>query len=170
MRQPGAEHRGKMWHEGCSRKLDVAGLFPGGGAGRSEGDKAAAWESCPTASSRLPWLSLRCWHGPVTSGWPGVNHRQLPLGPHTGLYLLHKDGGQRTEKGCVKGCACPASPPSWPCLPQNNLPPSMMTRRNTYVCTERPGAERPSLLPNGKENRYGDGRDGAGGGSRAPWG
>ncbi|PNI89062.1 MARK4 isoform 6 [Pan troglodytes] len=34
----------------------------------------------------------------------------------------------------------------------NNLPPSMMTRRNTYVCTERPGAERPSLLPNGKEN------------------
>uniref|UniRef100_A0A452VFT1 non-specific serine/threonine protein kinase n=1 Tax=Ursus maritimus TaxID=29073 RepID=A0A452VFT1_URSMA len=39
----------------------------------------------------------------------------------------------------------------------NNLPPSMMTRRNTYVCTERPGAERPSLLPNGKENRYGEG-------------
>uniref|UniRef100_A0A2K6MR57 non-specific serine/threonine protein kinase n=1 Tax=Rhinopithecus bieti TaxID=61621 RepID=A0A2K6MR57_RHIBE len=36
----------------------------------------------------------------------------------------------------------------------NNLPPSMMTRRNTYVCTERPGAERPSLLPNGKENRH----------------
>ncbi|KFO18986.1 MAP/microtubule affinity-regulating kinase 4 [Fukomys damarensis] len=35
----------------------------------------------------------------------------------------------------------------------NNLPPSMMTRRNTYVCTERPGAERPSLLANGKENR-----------------
>ncbi|ELW71107.1 MAP/microtubule affinity-regulating kinase 4 [Tupaia chinensis] len=38
----------------------------------------------------------------------------------------------------------------------NNLPPSMMTRRNTYVCTERPGAERPSLLPNGKENRVAD--------------
>ncbi|XP_014392861.1 PREDICTED: MAP/microtubule affinity-regulating kinase 4 [Myotis brandtii] len=38
----------------------------------------------------------------------------------------------------------------------NNLPPSMMTRRNTYVCTERPGAERPSLLPNGKENRVSD--------------
>ncbi|XP_033700745.1 MAP/microtubule affinity-regulating kinase 4 isoform X7 [Tursiops truncatus] len=38
----------------------------------------------------------------------------------------------------------------------NNLPPSMMTRRNTYVCTERPGAERPSLLPNGKENRAGE--------------
>uniref|UniRef100_G3TX69 non-specific serine/threonine protein kinase n=1 Tax=Loxodonta africana TaxID=9785 RepID=G3TX69_LOXAF len=37
----------------------------------------------------------------------------------------------------------------------NNLPPSMMTRRNTYVCTERPGAERPSLLPNGKENSSG---------------
>ncbi|XP_023391010.1 MAP/microtubule affinity-regulating kinase 4 [Pteropus vampyrus] len=45
--------------------------------------------------------------------------------------------------------------PSRPCLPQNNLPPSMMTRRNTYVCTERPGAERPSLLPNGKENSSG---------------
>ncbi|XP_008589700.1 PREDICTED: MAP/microtubule affinity-regulating kinase 4 [Galeopterus variegatus] len=37
----------------------------------------------------------------------------------------------------------------------NNLPPSVMTRRNTYVCTERPGAERPSLLPNGKENSLG---------------
>lgn len=52
----------------------------------------------------------------------------------------------------------------------------MMTRRNTYVCTERPGAERPSLLPNGKENRYGgstvvqvlfgEGRRGEG----VPWG
>lgn len=31
----------------------------------------------------------------------------------------------------------------------------MMTRRNTYVCTERPGAERPSLLANGKENSSG---------------
>uniref|UniRef100_A0A8C9AVZ2 MAP/microtubule affinity-regulating kinase 4 n=1 Tax=Prolemur simus TaxID=1328070 RepID=A0A8C9AVZ2_PROSS len=39
----------------------------------------------------------------------------------------------------------------------NNLPPSMMARRNTYVCTERPGAERPSLLPNGKENGGGGG-------------
>ncbi|XP_036914359.1 MAP/microtubule affinity-regulating kinase 4 isoform X2 [Sturnira hondurensis] len=37
----------------------------------------------------------------------------------------------------------------------SSLPPSMMTRRNTYVCTERPGAERPSLLPNGKENSSG---------------
>ncbi|KAH0507623.1 MAP/microtubule affinity-regulating kinase 4 [Microtus ochrogaster] len=40
----------------------------------------------------------------------------------------------------------------------NNLPPSMMTRRNTYVCTERPGADRPSLLPNGKENSSGTSR------------
>uniref|UniRef100_A0A2K6GVL0 non-specific serine/threonine protein kinase n=1 Tax=Propithecus coquereli TaxID=379532 RepID=A0A2K6GVL0_PROCO len=40
----------------------------------------------------------------------------------------------------------------------NNLPPSMMARRNTYVCTERPGAERPSLLPNGKENSSGTSR------------
>ncbi|CAH7388853.1 MAP/microtubule affinity-regulating kinase 4 isoform X1 [Phodopus roborovskii] len=40
----------------------------------------------------------------------------------------------------------------------NNLPPSMMTRRNTYVCTERPGSERPSLLPNGKENSSGSSR------------
>uniref|UniRef100_A0A6I8NLW9 MAP/microtubule affinity-regulating kinase 4 n=1 Tax=Ornithorhynchus anatinus TaxID=9258 RepID=A0A6I8NLW9_ORNAN len=39
--------------------------------------------------------------------------------------------------------------------PPNNLPPSAMTRRNTYVCTERPGSERPSLLPNGKENSSG---------------
>lgn len=52
--------------------------------------------------------------------------------------------------------------PPRPCLSQNNLPPSMMTRRNTYVCTERPGAERPSLLPNGKENRYGGGGSGKG--------
>uniref|UniRef100_A0A8C0GXI7 non-specific serine/threonine protein kinase n=1 Tax=Chelonoidis abingdonii TaxID=106734 RepID=A0A8C0GXI7_CHEAB len=28
----------------------------------------------------------------------------------------------------------------------------VMTRRNTYVCTERPGADRHSLLHNGKEN------------------
>ncbi|XP_062818970.1 MAP/microtubule affinity-regulating kinase 4 isoform X2 [Anolis carolinensis] len=34
----------------------------------------------------------------------------------------------------------------------NNIPSSMMTRRNTYVCTDRPGGERHSLLQNGKEN------------------
>ncbi|KAL8211996.1 UNVERIFIED_CONTAM: MAP/microtubule affinity-regulating kinase 4 [Gekko kuhli] len=34
----------------------------------------------------------------------------------------------------------------------NNIPSSMMTRRNTYVCTERPGGDRHSLLQNGKEN------------------
>ncbi|KAM6307762.1 MAP/microtubule affinity-regulating kinase 4 isoform 2-T2 [Podargus strigoides] len=39
-----------------------------------------------------------------------------------------------------------------------NLPPSVMARRNTYVCTERPGTERHPLLPNGKENRSGSGR------------
>nr|XP_013807464.1 PREDICTED: MAP/microtubule affinity-regulating kinase 4 [Apteryx mantelli mantelli] len=38
---------------------------------------------------------------------------------------------------------------------QNNIPSSVMARRNTYVCTERPGTERHSLLQNGKENRYG---------------
>uniref|UniRef100_A0A8D2KXF7 MAP/microtubule affinity-regulating kinase 3 n=1 Tax=Varanus komodoensis TaxID=61221 RepID=A0A8D2KXF7_VARKO len=34
----------------------------------------------------------------------------------------------------------------------NNIPSSMMTRRNTYVCTDRPGGDRHSLLQNGKEN------------------
>ncbi|KAH0631653.1 hypothetical protein JD844_006089 [Phrynosoma platyrhinos] len=40
-----------------------------------------------------------------------------------------------------------------PSSPMNNIPSSMMTRRNTYVCTDRPGGERHSLLQNGKENR-----------------
>ncbi|XP_033014454.1 MAP/microtubule affinity-regulating kinase 4 isoform X3 [Lacerta agilis] len=39
-----------------------------------------------------------------------------------------------------------------PSSPMNNIPSSMMTRRNTYVCTDRPGGERHSLLQNGKEN------------------
>ncbi|XP_075892679.1 MAP/microtubule affinity-regulating kinase 4 isoform X2 [Nelusetta ayraudi] len=34
----------------------------------------------------------------------------------------------------------------------NNLPASTMTRRNTYVCTDRSNADRHSLLQNGKEN------------------
>ncbi|KAM8852919.1 MAP/microtubule affinity-regulating kinase 4 isoform 4-T4 [Synchiropus picturatus] len=34
----------------------------------------------------------------------------------------------------------------------NNIPASAMTRRNTYVCTDRSGTERSSLLQNGKEN------------------
>ncbi|KAJ3588759.1 hypothetical protein NHX12_009613 [Muraenolepis orangiensis] len=34
----------------------------------------------------------------------------------------------------------------------NNIPGSAMTRRNTYVCTDRAGADRHSLLQNGKEN------------------
>ncbi|XP_039217864.1 MAP/microtubule affinity-regulating kinase 4 isoform X2 [Crotalus tigris] len=40
----------------------------------------------------------------------------------------------------------------------NNIPSSMMTRRNTYVCTERPGGDRHSLLQNGKENSSGTSR------------
>ncbi|CAL8266987.1 unnamed protein product [Merluccius merluccius] len=34
----------------------------------------------------------------------------------------------------------------------NNIPGSAMTRRNTYVCTDRTGTDRHSLLQNGKEN------------------
>uniref|UniRef100_A0AAQ4S128 MAP/microtubule affinity-regulating kinase 3 n=1 Tax=Gasterosteus aculeatus aculeatus TaxID=481459 RepID=A0AAQ4S128_GASAC len=34
----------------------------------------------------------------------------------------------------------------------NNIPASAMTRRNTYVCTDRSGTDRHSLLQNGKEN------------------
>lgn len=36
---------------------------------------------------------------------------------------------------------------------QNNIPASAMTRRNTYVCTDRSNADRHSLMQNGKENR-----------------
>ncbi|NWU73740.1 MARK4 kinase, partial [Pterocles burchelli] len=32
------------------------------------------------------------------------------------------------------------------------VPPSAMARRNTYVCAERPGADRHPLLPNGKDD------------------
>lgn len=41
----------------------------------------------------------------------------------------------------------------WFCL-QNNIPASAMTRRNTYVCTDRANADRHSLLQNGKETRW----------------
>ncbi|XP_043936399.1 MAP/microtubule affinity-regulating kinase 4 [Protopterus annectens] len=34
----------------------------------------------------------------------------------------------------------------------NNIPSSVMARRNTYVCTDRPGTDRHALLQNGKEN------------------
>ncbi|KAI4886502.1 hypothetical protein NFI96_024870 [Prochilodus magdalenae] len=34
----------------------------------------------------------------------------------------------------------------------NNIPASAMTRRNTYVCTDRSNTDRHSLLQNGKEN------------------
>uniref|UniRef100_A0A673XY22 non-specific serine/threonine protein kinase n=1 Tax=Salmo trutta TaxID=8032 RepID=A0A673XY22_SALTR len=34
----------------------------------------------------------------------------------------------------------------------NNIPGSAMTRRNTYVCTDRSSTDRHSLLQNGKEN------------------
>ncbi|XP_037631771.1 MAP/microtubule affinity-regulating kinase 4 isoform X1 [Sebastes umbrosus] len=34
----------------------------------------------------------------------------------------------------------------------NNIPASAMTRRNTYVCTDRSSSDRQTLLQNGKEN------------------
>uniref|UniRef100_A0A4W6D2L0 MAP/microtubule affinity-regulating kinase 3 n=1 Tax=Lates calcarifer TaxID=8187 RepID=A0A4W6D2L0_LATCA len=47
----------------------------------------------------------------------------------------------------------------------NNIPASAMTRRNTYVCTDRSSTDRHSLLQNGKENRVADGIAGASGAS-----
>lgn len=32
-----------------------------------------------------------------------------------------------------------------------------MTRRNTYVCSDRNATDRHSVVHNGKENRYGSG-------------
>ncbi|KAG2469236.1 MARK4 kinase, partial [Polypterus senegalus] len=40
----------------------------------------------------------------------------------------------------------------------NNIPASAMTRRNTYVCTDRSNTDRHSLLQNGKENSTGSHR------------
>ncbi|KAI2664581.1 MAP/microtubule affinity-regulating kinase 4 [Labeo rohita] len=39
-----------------------------------------------------------------------------------------------------------------PSSPMNNIPGSTMTRRNTYVCTDRTSTDRHSLLQNGKDN------------------
>lgn len=36
---------------------------------------------------------------------------------------------------------------------QNNTASAGMTRRNTYVCSDRNNADRLSVIPNGKENR-----------------
>uniref|UniRef100_A0A673I872 non-specific serine/threonine protein kinase n=1 Tax=Sinocyclocheilus rhinocerous TaxID=307959 RepID=A0A673I872_9TELE len=38
--------------------------------------------------------------------------------------------------------------------PNNNSGSGGMSRRNTYVCTERNNTDRLSVIPNGKENRY----------------
>ncbi|XP_032918563.1 MAP/microtubule affinity-regulating kinase 3 isoform X15 [Catharus ustulatus] len=38
-------------------------------------------------------------------------------------------------------------------VPSNNTTPGAMTRRNTYVCSERTTADRHSVIQNGKENR-----------------
>lgn len=38
-------------------------------------------------------------------------------------------------------------------LLQNNTASAGMTRRNTYVCSDRNNADRLSVIPNGKENR-----------------
>ncbi|XP_040528252.1 MAP/microtubule affinity-regulating kinase 3 isoform X26 [Gallus gallus] len=38
-------------------------------------------------------------------------------------------------------------------VPSNNTAPGAMTRRNTYVCSERTTADRHSVIQNGKENR-----------------
>lgn len=37
---------------------------------------------------------------------------------------------------------------------QNNSASAGMTRRNTYVCSDRNNADRLSVIPNGKENRW----------------
>ncbi|XP_032627487.1 MAP/microtubule affinity-regulating kinase 3 isoform X1 [Chelonoidis abingdonii] len=40
-------------------------------------------------------------------------------------------------------------------VPSNNTAPGAMTRRNTYVCSERTTADRHSVIQNGKENSTG---------------
>ncbi|XP_058269147.1 MAP/microtubule affinity-regulating kinase 4 isoform X2 [Hemibagrus wyckioides] len=50
------------------------------------------------------------------------------------------------------GCSVVGSRNIPPSSPMNNVPASAMTRRNTYVCTDRSNTDRHSLLQNGKEN------------------
>lgn len=131
----------------------------GGKSWENEADKAAPWKrSLSSLLGGLPCLLayIAGWPSNLSclSPLPGVNRPLFPLGSHPPPALCLRREAREGKRG-VEGCPFTPSLPSWACLPQNNLPPSMMTRRNTYVCTERPGAERPSLLPNGKENRYG---------------
>uniref|UniRef100_A0A672HDN4 non-specific serine/threonine protein kinase n=1 Tax=Salarias fasciatus TaxID=181472 RepID=A0A672HDN4_SALFA len=44
------------------------------------------------------------------------------------------------------------APPSSPLLGNNNSASAGMTRRNTYVCSDRNNTDRLSVIPNGKEN------------------
>ncbi|XP_026546328.1 MAP/microtubule affinity-regulating kinase 4-like isoform X3 [Notechis scutatus] len=85
-----------------------------------------------------------------------------PLHPKRSPTSTGGDGELKEERMPSRKASCSVVssgrgglPPS---SPMNNIPSSMMTRRNTYVCTERPGGDRPSLLQNGKENSSGASR------------
>ncbi|XP_047186285.1 MAP/microtubule affinity-regulating kinase 4 isoform X3 [Scophthalmus maximus] len=60
-----------------------------------------------------------------------------------------REGRMPSRKASCSVMGSHSLPPS---SPMNNIPGSAMTRRNTYVCTDRSGADRHSLLQNGKDN------------------
>nr|XP_019959502.1 PREDICTED: MAP/microtubule affinity-regulating kinase 4-like [Paralichthys olivaceus] len=103
---------------------------------------------------------------------PGSTHpKQSPSGVGEGAGLKEERLSIRkpsTNTVCSRSIPTPSSPmvssahnPNKAEIPDrrkevnsttNNIPASAMTRRNTYVCTDRSSTDRHTLLQNGKEN------------------
>ncbi|XP_041827839.1 MAP/microtubule affinity-regulating kinase 3a isoform X6 [Melanotaenia boesemani] len=101
---------------------------------------------------------------------PGMSHPKRSQ-TTTGDNSVKEDGGVQLRKPSTPGSR--GAPPSSPLLgnannpnkadipdrrkgattgPSNNTASAGMTRRNTYVCSDRNNTDRLSVIPNGKEN------------------
>ncbi|XP_072315930.1 MAP/microtubule affinity-regulating kinase 4 isoform X3 [Eucyclogobius newberryi] len=93
--------------------------------------------SVPTAQPRRS-------PGTVTEGQKEGRKTGTPTPPSPMVSSAHNPNKAEIPERRKDATAAPVTAPS-----------SAMTRRNTYVCTERPSSDRQTLLHNGKENSSG---------------
>ncbi|XP_074535214.1 MAP/microtubule affinity-regulating kinase 4-like isoform X1 [Halichoeres trimaculatus] len=135
-----------------------------------EAERASCWfSSNQTLTHSPPCVSVPPPGGPAA---PGSTHpKRSPSGTAEGAGLKEERLSIRkpsTNTVGSRSIPTPSSPmvssahnPNKAEIPDrrkeansttNNIPANAMTRRNTYVCTDRSNAERHTLLQNGKEN------------------
>ncbi|XP_013871398.1 MAP/microtubule affinity-regulating kinase 4 isoform X6 [Austrofundulus limnaeus] len=173
----GRKNEAEATESRSASSLSLARVRPGTiSNGTSKHSSSSSSSGAPSSSGHKPQRSASTYHrqrrhsdfcGPAA---PGSAHpKQSPSGEGAGLkeerLSIRKPSASTVGSRSIPTPSSPmvssAHNPNKAEIPDrrkevnsttNNIPARAMTRRNTYVCTDRTSTERHTLLQNGKEN------------------